>query len=499
MYVKVTGSETLLRLTHHPSEWVSPAWSPDGTQIAFHRLAGADTGLYVVPALGGPERKLRSTHIPYEIAAQINWSPDGKWISFDDALPDRPGDRMFLLSTETLDVTPVPHNPDCLHEGNLNFSLTPNSFIYLCVRNLSEFEVYTLAGLGGVSQLVTKITNFPAGLAWSRAGNRLVISELTERGPELTQYPLAGGSPRHFLGVPEAIWPALSAKGDKLAYTVTSNNANIWRKDLLKPDLPALKVISSTRQQTGAQYSPDGKHIAFHSNRGGPWNIWMQDPDGGNLVQITNLPEGANPPNWSPDGKKLAFDMRRLGHHEIHIVDIDERVPRKLVTNVPEISSPTWSRDGKWIYFRSYETIGHKLYRCPAAGGDASLLLTPPDGANSLELFDGNSLYFARRVSNTGLGMLALNGASSVSDVPGMPAIEDANQWTLVSGGIYFVPIDKPKSLLFYDFSTKKTRQVFSIEKNFASGLSISPDGRYLLFSQIDEENSNIMLVDHFN
>jgi Tol biopolymer transport system component len=131
--------------------------------------------------------------------------------------------------------------------------------------------------------------------------------------------------------------------------------------------------------------------------------------------------------------------------------------------------------------------------------GDASLLLTLPDGANSLESFDGNSLYFARRGSNTGLGMLDLNGASSVSDVPGMPAIEDANQWTLVSGGIYFVPSDKPKSLLFYDFSTKKTRQVFSIEKNFASGLSISPDGRYILFSQIDEENSNIMLVDHFN
>jgi DNA-binding winged helix-turn-helix (wHTH) protein/dipeptidyl aminopeptidase/acylaminoacyl peptidase len=102
LYVKAIGSETLQRLTRHPSEWISPAWSPDGRQIAFHRMDGADTGIYVVPVLGGPERKLRSTRMHWGHFSTINWSPDGKWIALAEFLPMEEHIRIYLLSTETL-------------------------------------------------------------------------------------------------------------------------------------------------------------------------------------------------------------------------------------------------------------------------------------------------------------------------------------------------------------------------------------------------------------
>jgi hypothetical protein len=58
LYTKVIGGERPLRLTTHPANWISPAWSPDGRTIAFSRAAKDGTGIYLVPATGGPERKL---------------------------------------------------------------------------------------------------------------------------------------------------------------------------------------------------------------------------------------------------------------------------------------------------------------------------------------------------------------------------------------------------------------------------------------------------------
>jgi len=498
LYVKAIGSETLLRLTQHPSKWISSAWSPDGTQIAFHRMAGADTGLYLVPALGGPERKLRSTRLPYSVAAPISWSPDGKWIAFSDPLPAEPKDRIHLLAVDTLEIREFPHNPKCLHEALATFSHKGDELAYLCVHSTSEFEVYTVPPFGGTPKLISASPTFILGLAWSGDDRRLVLSQASDSGFELYDVSLADGSSRRLDFAENAGWPAVSANGDKLAYSAEGDRTSVWRMDLLHPESPAIELFPSTQSQQDAQYSPDGQHIAFWSFRAGSGDIWMSDADGNNLVQLSKPINNAGCPRWSPDGKKIVFDSRRSKNFEIYVVDISERVPKKLATNIPNISGPSWSRDGKWIYFRSYEALGHKIYRCPAIGGNAVALGGQPDGTSPQESFDGKALYFATRLSNTGLSVISLNGAFPESAVEGFPATQ-CNLWTMVPGGIYFVPADEPRSLRYFDFSKMQIRHAVEIPQHFGAGLSISPDGRWLLFSQVVEDNSNIMLVDHFN
>jgi serine/threonine protein kinase/Tol biopolymer transport system component len=503
LYVKAIGSETLLRLTYHPSEWISPAWSPDGTQIAFHRLSRADTGIYLVPALGGPERKLRSTRLPYAADAPISWSPDGKWIAFGEPDPAGSTDRNYLLSLETLETRQITPNPKCALEALPTFSHAGDRLAYVCiysgrVSSISRsfvaggFALYSVDPLGGAPKLITEYSTVAWGFAWSADDSRLLFPQPTDAGYVLNEVTLADGLVRRLDFAVSASWPAVSSKGGKIAYGSASAKSNIWRKDLLRPNASPVKLVPSTRDQDDAQYSPDGKHIAFQSDRSGSVEIWMSDSDGTNLVQLSKLNGETRAPRWSPDGKKIAFSVSRTGHQEIYIVDVTERIPKKLVTNFRQMSEPSWSRDGQWIYFHSDEGT----YRCAEIGGNAVRVLL--GGEFPQESFDGKVLYAASRHTNTGLIMSSLDGAFSESAVEGLPPIIDSSLWTVVSGGIYFVPVDAPQSLRYFDFATKKTQQIFEAPKNFSMGLSVSPGGDSILYSQSDEDNTDIMLVDNF-
>jgi WD40 repeat protein len=80
-----------------------------------------------------------------------------------------------------------------------------------------------------------------------------------------------------------------------------------------------------------------------------------------------------------------------------------------------------------------------------------------------------------------------------------MPNVSFEHRWMIASDGIYFVSQSPPHTISFYDFSTQKTRDIFKTDRDLDAGIFISPDGRYLLFSQLDENDSNIMLVSNFH
>src|ERR1700758_896154 len=139
------------------------------------------------------------------------------------------------------------------------------------------------------------------------------------------------------------------------------------------------------------------------------------------------------------------------------------------------------------------------IYRCPASGGDAVLLVKDIYAINPRESLDGKTVYFASNHDKSTLKKIALPAQPGTeSRVDGMPQIRAAELWTLSQAGIYFVPDEAPRSLCYFDFASKQIRTIFEVDKDFNSGLSVSADGRWILYSQEGDVSGDIMLVDHF-
>ena len=117
------------------------------------------------------------------------------------------------------------------------------------------------------------------------------------------------------------------------------------------------------------------------------------------------------------------------------------------------------------------------------------------------ESLDGQTLYFAE---NSGasftLHMASLNPTGTESPVQGMPVLVFVADWDIVRGGVYFFSRNDILTLNYFDFSTRKVRTIFKISGGGAfPGLSVSPDGRYILYPELDDYRSDIMLVESFH
>jgi Tol biopolymer transport system component len=295
----------------------------------------------------------------------------------------------------------------------------------------------------------------------------------------------------------------VSSSGNRLAYVQTQISGNIWRVDLDGAKAKARILVTSTREQYGPLISPDGGRIIFMSNRSGTGEIWVCDSDGSNAHQLTSS-GGAGTPRWSPDGKQIVFDSRVAGEANVYLIDANGGVPRKLETGTRMNSLPSWSHDGKWIYFGSGLTRSNlTLWRVGATGGHA-VQLTKKASVMPIESPNGQYVYFVRFTEGKFRLWRMRPDGSGESMVNAMPPLNsDGYEWWPFESGIYFYAYkDGNAEIDFLDLPTSRVRRIGTLDKPPApwlGGLSVSPDGKWFLYSRIDETASDLMLVENFH
>ena len=148
-----------------------------------------------------------------------------------------------------------------------------------------------------------------------------------------------------------------------------------------------LNLTNNPGRDISPSWSPDGKRIAFSSDRDNPQNseIYVMDADGQNEQRLTNNPNEDQYPSWSPDGKRMVFSARREGHFksdfgitdEIYVMDADGENQQRLTENRAVDQWPSWSPDGKRIAFYSRRDGNPEIYVMDADGGNQQNLTDP--------------------------------------------------------------------------------------------------------------------------
>lgn len=511
IYVKLIGAERPLRLTTDPAPDTDPTWSPDGRYVAFLRQSAENGGFFLVPSLGGAERKL-SDAFPYRpvvIGNTLSYSPDGKFLAAPDKSSDQHPFSIYSIAIETGEKTMLT-SPPAGSVGDFFPAFSPDQKTLAFVRSISiaSADIYLLPLAGGDPKRLTFDNTSIRGLSWTSDGREIVFA--SRRGGSaynLWKISTKAGQPERLTTAERDVYsPTISRQGNRLAYTQSLMDGNIWRLALHNAkghDEPPLKLIASTQEESGPQYSPDGKSIVFASRRSGSFEIWVCDSDGSNPRSLTNIGGPlTGTPRWSPDGKQIVFDSWTEGNAAIYVISVDGGKPRRLTYDADEDITPSWSRDGHWIYYGCTRSGGMQIWKVPAEGGSA-VQVTKQGGFEGFESFDGKYFYYSKGRAMPGIWRIPVAGGEE------SPVLTEHHAgmwryWAVTDQGIYFATAEVAAHPLveFYSFATGKITQVAKLDAPLSKtdpGLAISPDGQSLLVVQMDESGSDIVMAENFH
>jgi len=503
LYVAMVGGDKPLQLTSGPGD-CCPAWSPDGRQIAFTRYSEKPDAIYIVPALGGSEHRVYSSS--GSLGGGVTWSTDGRILAFTESTDtDRRRATVSVLSLTDSSVRPITSPPPGWldHEPSFSPDGTQLAFVRSTVAGVSN-DVFVMPANGGQAKRLT-FDNRPimGAPTWTPDSHQLVFSSNRGGATSLWRISAGGGAPRPLAGpVGEAMWPSIPAKGGALVYEQALSKLNIWRLNLKSAEQlerPPSAIIAEKGEKMRPELSPDGKKIAFESNRLGFWDIWTCNTDSSDCHQVTSLHGTAGRARWSPDGRFLAFEFHPGERGEIYVVEVPGGAPR-LVPTIPGADnlSPNWSPDGKWLYFASKRgNEPFQAWKILTQGG-SPVQLTKNGGISPVESPDGRFLYYSK-YEHGGLWRLPLRGGEETEILSDLPGHAWPN-WAVTHSGIYFLEFGKSRrgAIKFLDFASQKILTIWTLENEPGWGLSVSHDGKSMVYVQDEYAESSVMLVKNF-
>ncbi len=365
IYLKHVAGGEPLRLTRDDYDDVSPAWSPDGSEIAYVSYKrGEPCRLMVTSVPAGASRQLGSCHT--DERSHLAWSRSGAELFFLDRFDGKSPERIMRFDLATGKASPLtkPANtyadegePVVSPDGRwATFARCPDDVT--CQRIILDLKT------GGERVLYTD--GDAGGAAWSPDSQTLFVD--SDDDPDyatdfaLWAWPMAGGPASRILSSPERIERLSSGPNGLLASELTRMDVALSLPPERPGDVP--RFLEATR---GEDYSPDmapDGTLAFVSDRLGHGPALWLKPKDGPIRQLVHVdgPDGTQP-RWSPDGSRIAFPSPVGGGIGFRVVSVTGAEVAKIPFAGKSLRPPAWTADGTALIFPGRDSQGWRLWR----------------------------------------------------------------------------------------------------------------------------------------
>ncbi|MGE0460564.1 MAG: protein kinase [Vicinamibacterales bacterium] len=357
---RVEGSNTINLTLDSPADDTQPAFSPDGTRIAFRSERGGG-GIFVMGATGEAVRRLS------DVGYNPSWSPDGRFIVCAQETIEQPASRYSNMSALWVIDVSTGERRELTAGDAVQPSWSPHGqrIAYWAADASGQRDLWTMPAEGGAPVALTSDRFVDWSPHWSPDGQYVYFSSDRGGSMNLWRVPVdeatgraAGDSEPVTTPSANSALITMTADGKRLAYVEQSWTQNLMRAAFppgSRPD-PPVPVTRGSRYFAEPQASPDGQWLATYSLDKGN-NIYVVRTDGTELRAVTDDGFKNVAPRWSPDGRQIAFYSNRSGPFQVWTIHPDGSNLRQMTFGTANETYyyPLWSPDGRHLVYSSLD------------------------------------------------------------------------------------------------------------------------------------------------
>jgi eukaryotic-like serine/threonine-protein kinase len=411
--VSVSGGAALTLCDSSTSDGAS--WSSQG-MIAF--APGPIPFLQQVSDVGGAPQPLTRIEKGETVHSWPEFLPGGKALLFGAAMGGSWSNGQIAVQT----VGAAEHRN--LIQGGMYPHYAPSGHIvYVQGGTLMAvpFDPQRLAVTGAAVPMIEGIlqstTDGDAQYSFSANGSLAYIPGAAQSAQSKLVWVNRNGAEQP-LAAPEHAYvnPRISPDGRRIAVGITEQERQVWLYDVSRGTLTRLTFQGDNNLVPF--WTPDGRRIAFTSNKEGPRNLFWQLADGsGGLERLTTSESVQLPGSWSPGGELLAFtEVNLTTGYDIWVLRLSDRKAQPLLQTQFNESTPQFSPDGRWLAYVSDESGRKEIYVQPYPGPGGKWQISAEGGVEPLWNRNGRELFY-----RSGKKMMAVEISTKPSFSAGTP------------------------------------------------------------------------------